>query len=301
MNDENSGDSTMAAELIWEGPFATGEGPVWDGRNQRLLFSDIPAGQIHALTPATGARQTWQLPEVVGSFGLCVSGRLIVALRHRVVLFNLETSEITDFAGPIDEPETNRLNDGKVAPDGSFWVGSMDQNAARQPIGNLYRVTPDGRMEKKSSGYMVSNGLAWSPDGTIMYHSCSSQGFIDAWDHAAGEISNRRLFAQQTREDGMPDGAATDAEGRYWSAGVTAGCLNIFTPDGHLAEKIALPVASPTMPCFTPHGIYITSLVRADAPKPGMGGLYLIPGSIAGTPMALFDDIGGAALAGDHA
>ena len=108
---------------------------------------------------------------MVGSFGLCLSGRLVVALRHHVVLFDPRTKAIENLTDPVDEPPTNRLNDGKVGPDGCFWVGSMDENTPRQKTGALYRVTPKGDIERKAEGYAVSNGLAWSPDGRVMYHS----------------------------------------------------------------------------------------------------------------------------------
>jgi sugar lactone lactonase YvrE len=282
----------MTVDLVWDAATGVGECPTWDAHNHRLLFADIPAGRIHGFTPATGARATWQLPELLGSFGLCRSGRLIVALRHRVVFYDPVTREITALTDAVDEPASNRLNDGKVAPDGSFWVGSMDTDPARRRTGKLYRVTPDGRITVKSEGYGVSNGLAWSPDGTLMYHSDSSQGFIDVWDHREGEIGNRRLFAQQTPEDGMPDGAAMDELGRYWSAGVTAGCLNVFGHDGHLEDKIALPVTAPTMPCFTPHGVFVTSLIRAGQEATGAGGLYRVPTTLHGATITLFDDTG---------
>ena len=155
------------------------------------------------------------------------------------------------------EPATNRLNDGKVGPDGAFWVGSMDENTPRQPTGALYRVTADGRIERKAEGYRVSNGLAWSPDGRIMYHSDSSPGIIEAWDFdpATGGMTNHRRLAKLTNEEGRPDGAAIDMDGNYWSAGPSAGCLNCFSPDGKLLERSrsrcpARPCpASPTAAC----------------------------------------------------
>ncbi len=282
----------MQAELVWDLKCGTGEGPVWDAPNRRLLFCDIPAGRIHALSLADGAKQSWQLPENVGSFALCASGRLLVALRKQVVFFDLTNSAITEFTKLIDEPPTNRLNDGKVGPDGSFWVGSMDESTPRGPLGHLYRVTADGAITRKSSGYMVSNGLAWSPDGGTMYHSCSTQGRIDAWDYRHGEISNRREFARVTTEEGHPDGAATDSEGCYWSAGVSAGRLNRFTPDGPLAESVPMPISSPTMPCFTPGYLYVTSLRRGDTQATSLdGGLFRLPTSLEGVPVPVFADI----------
>ncbi|HEY8287854.1 MAG TPA: SMP-30/gluconolactonase/LRE family protein, partial [Acetobacteraceae bacterium] len=147
-------------ELVWDSRCGVAESPVWDAANRRLLFCDIGKGRINALSADTGSQTGWDLPDVVGSFGLCRSGRLVVALRHRVVLFDPRTQAIEDLTRNVEEPPTNRLNDGKVGPDGAFWVGSMDENTPRQPTGSLYRVTPDGRIEKKAQGYAVSNGLA---------------------------------------------------------------------------------------------------------------------------------------------
>ena len=73
-------------ELVWDSRCGVAESPVWDASARRLLFCDIPGKRINALSVDDGARASWDFPEVVGSFGLCLSGRLVVALRHRVVL-----------------------------------------------------------------------------------------------------------------------------------------------------------------------------------------------------------------------
>src|ERR1019366_79834 len=249
-------------ELVWDSRCGVAESPVWDAVNRRLLFCDINGKKINALSVDTGARQTWDLPEVVGSFGLSRSGRLVVALRHRVVLFDPKTQAIADLTQAVVEPVTNRLNDGKVGPDGAFWVGSMDENSPRQPLGALYRVTANGRLEKKSEGYAVSNGLAWSPEGRIMYHSDSTSAIIEAWDFdpVTGGQSNHRVIAKLTSEAGRPDGAAMDMDGNYWSAGPSAGCINCFSSAGQLLKKLPFPVPGPTMPCFADDFMYVTSL-----------------------------------------
>ena len=294
---------TNQLELAWDTRCATGESVVWDAARRRVMFCDIPAGRIFALAVDTGARTTWDLRDgddaaVVGSFGLCRSGKLVVALRHRVVVFDPETARMQDLAPPVDEPATNRFNDGKVGPDGCFWVGSMDTRKPRQPTGALYRVTPDGRIERKAEGYAVSNGLAWSPDGRTMYHADSGAGAVDAWafDPSTGAIGDRRRFATLTDEEGRPDGAATDADGCYWSAGVSAGCLNRFSPAGALMQRIELPVPTPTMPCFAEGTLYLTSLREGRdaellARHPDMGGLHRMPAPVAGSPVALFADV----------
>ena len=284
-------------ELIWDSRSAVSECPVWDATTRRLLFCDINGRKINALSVDTNARETWDFPEVVGSFGLCRSGRLVVALRHRVVLFDPRTNVLTDLTPAVVEPRTNRLNDGKVGPDGAFWVGSMDENSPRQPLGALYRVTADGRIEMKSEGYAVSNGLAWSPDGRIMYHSDSTSAIIEAWDFdvATGGMTNHRVLAKLTNEDGRPDGAAMDTDGNYWSAGPSAGCINCFSPDGKLLKKLPFPVPGPTMPCFAEGFMSVTSLREGKSAAvleqhPTLGGLFRCKAPAVGAPVGIFAD-----------
>ncbi len=284
-------------ELVWDSRCGVAESPVWDEANRRLLFCDIGGKRINALSVDTGARAGWDFPEVVGSFGLCRSGRLVVALRHRVVLFDTVANALTELTPAVDEPTTNRMNDGKVGPDGAFWVGSMDERSPRQPTGSLYRVTADGRIEKKSEGYAVSNGLAWSPDGSIMYHSDSTSAIVEAWDFdlATGGMTNHRVLLKLTNEDGRPDGAAMDMDGNYWSAGPSAGCVNCFSPSGALLRKLPFPVPGPTMPCFADGHMYVTSLREGKSQAvldefPTLGGLFRIAAPAVGAPVALFAD-----------
>lgn len=289
---------TQSIELAWDTRCGVGESCVWDADRRRVWFCDIPAGRIYALDVDTNAHHEWTLQDVVGSFGLCRSGQLIVALRHRVVLFDPRHGTTEDFTAQVDEPVTNRFNDGKVGPDGCFWVGSMDESDARQPTGALYRISPDGRTERKSDGYIISNGLAWTADGGTMFHACSVAGIIDAWDFdvPTGRISNRRRIATLSREDGHPDGAAMDTEGGYWSAGVTAGCLNRFSVTGKLLEKIPMPVTTPTMPAFADGTMYVTSLRSgADAAtleaQPQRGSLFRLRTPRHGVTVERFADI----------
>ena len=228
-----------------------GESPVYDERADRLYFVDIPARRLFAMQLPEGAVVSWSFESEVCSLGLAASGRLVVALRNAVILFDPETEARQPLCTIEAEPET-RLNDGKVGPDGCFWVGSMHEPSQKQPLGVLYRVDPEGQAERKVEGLLVSNGLAWTADGELMFHADSRGPWIDRWrfDRWSGAISERTRIAELDDAHGRPDGGACDAEGFYWSAGVSAGELNRFAADGQLVESHALPVVAPTMPCF---------------------------------------------------
>jgi sugar lactone lactonase YvrE len=269
-----------------------GESPVWDAASGRLFFVDIPAQRLHALDPASGRVEGWPMPEKIGSIALCRDGRILVALKSSVQLFAPATGRLERFAVVEEDRPHNRLNDGKAAPDGSFWVGSMDDRPEKEASGALYRVAPDGRVERKFADVLISNGIAFSADGRRLWFSDSRGRWIRCWDHepGSGRLSNERVVAADIAETtGRPDGAATDAAGGYWSAGVSAGVLNRWTADGAIERRVRVPMPNPTMPCFAGadlRTVFVTSLVRE--PHPLAGALCSLRLDVAGVPVAHF-------------
>ena len=88
----------------------------------------------------------------------------------------------------------------------------------------------------------------------------------------------------------------TDQDGFYWSAGISAGALNRWSPDGRLDRSIPLPCSNPTAPCFggpDMKTIYVTSLrhgVRPEvlAEKPLSGGIFAVQVDVPGVPIGRF-------------
>ena len=279
-----------------------GEGPVYDDRRNALWYCDIVGKSIHCCDLHSGETRSWTMPSEVGSLGLADSGRLVVALRDEVGMFDPEDGSY-DWLAHIeaDRPET-RLNDGKVGPDGAFWVGTMDdrEQPVKQPIGSLYRIDASGFVERKIDGIKISNGLAFSPDGRTMFHSDSRGPWIDRWDFEpeTGAISGWRRIVDLDDATGRPDGAATDSEGCYWSAGVSAGRLNRFSPNGELIAFYPVPVVAPTMPCFGGPGLnrlFVTSLrVGRDAARlaefPLTGTVIVADSPVTGSPVSRLRD-----------
>ncbi|MGH2365081.1 MAG: SMP-30/gluconolactonase/LRE family protein [Chloroflexota bacterium] len=287
---------SVAVTPLLERRFTLGECPVWDEREQALYFTDITARTIHRYDWSRHDLRGWTLPEECGSFGLRAAGGAIVAQRASVHLFDFASGRLTrTLCAMPDEVArpTNRLNDGKVAPDGRFWVGSIDDRPQRQPVAALYRVDADGTCARMRDGITGSNGLAWSPDGRVMYHADTSAREVSAYDYdvASGGIANRRTFHTFTEVTGFPDGAAMDAEGYYWVAGVRGGRVNRLAPDGTLERYIEVPVRFPTMPCFGGpdlRTLFITSLDRGTADDPQGGTLYTLGVDVPGLPGARF-------------
>ncbi len=288
----------LTVECVVDARNVTGESPVWSAREAALYWVDIPDGWIYRWNPATGERRSWQLPASVGSIGLRERGGLVAAMRTGFHLFDLETGKVTFLCHPEPDVPTNRLNDGKVSPEGRFWAGTMDERPEKEPIGSLYRLDADHRCTRMAGGVKVSNGLAWSPDGRTMYHSDSRGAVIfrHAYDPETGALGQRELFVSVLPEWGRPDGGATDEEGCYWSCGVSGGRINRFSPARELIEYVELPVTHPTMPCFGGNDgrtLFVTSLrenlSEAElARTPQAGGVFRIELHVAGAPAALY-------------
>jgi sugar lactone lactonase YvrE len=275
-------------------PARLGESPLWDPVRGRLFHVDIEGRRIHDLAADGSTPRVHSMPDRPTALGLTASGRLIVSLAHRIVFFDPDTGTLTPFVEVDTGAATTRLNDGKVGPDGAFWVGSIDERQPRGPVAALYRVTADGGVETRLDGLSVSNGLAWSADGRTMFHSDTRGPWIDRWDFdpASGATSGRTRIATLTDADGRPDGGACDLAGAYWSAGVSAARLNRFDRDGRLLESLRLPVAAPTMPCFggpTMSTLYVTSLRHDLSPE------RLAEGPLSGITIAIDGDVAGVA------
>jgi sugar lactone lactonase YvrE len=275
-----------------------GECPVWSVPEQALYWIDIRAPALHRLDPAAGASRTWPMPSRIGSFGLRESGTgAVVALVDGFHLLDFDTGGLEFLVGPEQVPGT-RFNDGKVSPDGRFWAGTMDEEQLSRPIAALYRLDPDHSLHRVVDDLIVSNGLGWTADGRTMFHSDSKGQVIWAYDYdtGSGTPSNRRVVARPTEEVGRPDGAAIDEQGYYWSAGISAGVLNRWSPDGRLDRSIPLPCSNPTAPGFGGADlktIYVTSL-RHDLPadvlaaKPLSGGIFAVQVDVPGVPISRY-------------
>ncbi len=273
-----------------------GESPVWDDARGVLWFVDILKPAIYALDPVTHHVEAHPMPCAVGSIGLAWGGRLIAALKTGVHLFDPATGSLNFLVHPEPGMEMNRLNDGKVGPDGCFWIGSMHDALPRLPSAGLYRVTPDGVATRMLKDLYVSNGLAWSPDGQTLYHSDSRGPYVQAFDFdiQSGRISNPRRIITLDEGRGLPDGAAIDAEGYYWSAGVSAGVLNRISPKGDIVDIVNLPVPAPTMPCFGGtdlRTLFVTSLTRNRPEGHRAGTLISFRTEVPGLPTNRFGTV----------
>jgi L-arabinonolactonase len=285
-------------EIVREMKNVLGEAPMWHVAERALYWIDALKPAMHRLDVA-GEIASWPLPRPIGSFVFRRAGGLVGALQNGFHGIDLDTGKVEAIVDPEPDRPGNLLNDGKCDRRGRYWCGSRDASLTH-PTGALYRLDADLSCHRMDEGFIVSNGIAWSPDDRTMYFADSRAATVYAYDFDIddGAIRNRRVFVSTREIGGRPDGATVDQQGYYWCALVHGGAIGRFDPKGRLDRKIELPVKQPTMCTFGGDDLdilYVTSSVALvpeakRAGQPLAGALFAIRElGVKGLPEPLFE------------
>jgi xylono-1,5-lactonase len=230
------------------------EGPRTDDQN-RLYFSDVRGGGVFRRNPDGRIETLIAERKSVGGIALNQGGGLVVT-GLGLAYWDERSGHIRDLFTEWEGKPLFGLNDLTIDDNGSIWVGSFgcDINKfdfkSTPPPGSLFRVEPSGKITKLWEGIEVTNGLGFSPDRKLLYHSDSTTRALWAYEVRSDQrVSDRRLFARLP--EGMPDGLTVDAEGGVWAAVVGGpGELVRFKSDGIVDQRIKVPAKTVTSVAF---------------------------------------------------
>jgi gluconolactonase len=275
-------DPAFASYVLGNAPvkqLATGfdwvEGPVWFGDADCLLFSDIPNNRILRWTPDQGI-STYRAPSHYSNgHTRDLHGRLI-SCEHgtRRVTRTEHDGSVTVIADHYNGKPLNSPNDVVVKSDGTIWFSDPHYGiksnyegfaAAEENPCVVYRANPDsGALDVMVADMNCPNGLAFSPDESLLYVADTGRMFSDDAQHirvydcaADGHLSNSRLF--HAIAPGCADGIRVDTDGNVWSS--AADGVHCISPEGHLMGKILVPELVSNI-CFggrAKHELYITA------------------------------------------
>lgn len=272
-----------------------GEGPVWDEGIKALYWVDIAGKTINRFWPDTGKHEIFTTESEVGVIAFREKNGFITAGSTGFSFWSPETKKFEAISDPEEANPKSRFNDGKVDRFGRFWAGTMTAEGA---VSALYRMDTDLSIQKIDSGLTISNGIAWSPDNSVMYFVDSMRYVIYAYDFEgiSGEVSNRCNFIQVSPDYGIPDGITVDSEGCLWCAFYGGSKVTRFDNEGNVMVEIAMPVTQPTSCIFGGDNysdLYITSawngLDNNERKKqPLAGDLFVINTDIKGLPEPKF-------------
>jgi gluconolactonase len=239
--------------------FDWAEGPVWDEKEKRLLFSDVPRNTIYQwkegdteasvfMKPSgfTGVTEAGREP---GSNGLAMDAKgMLHFCEHgdRRVSYLTPGGGKRTLADNYNGKRFNSPNDLAIAANGDVYFtdppyGLAGEEFREIPFHGVYRVTPHGVVSLITRDLDRPNGVALSPDGKILYvaQSHGPAPIIMAYPlKADGSAEDGKVFfnCKDLKGPGSPDGIKVDAKGNVFSTG-PGGCL-IFSPAGKLLGRI---------------------------------------------------------------
>ena len=222
---------SLEQEVEWLGSGYGGEsvaeGPVWWKEGGYLLFSDIGNNQRLKWMPGEGVSVFYEPTNNANGLTRDVQGRLIACEGGARRVTRLEPDgSITVLANSYQGRRLTRPNDVVAKSDGSIYF--TDPGAPGPDLdldfAGVYRVSPDlGTLTLLVKDFVTPNGLAFSPDESILYINDSRRGHIRAFDiqpNGTLGLATDRVFCDLTGErPGVPDGMKVDVEGNVYCGG----------------------------------------------------------------------------------
>lgn len=258
------------------------EGPVWDPKRERLIFSDIPANRQYQWKEGVGA-SLYREP-TGNSNGLTVDdGGNLLNCEHsgrRVSRLGMGDGSLITLADRFQEKRLNSPNDLVVHSGGAIYftdppygVPAEDRELELQGV---FRLAPDGTLTLLADDFDRPNGLAFNADESVLYVDDSARHHVRAFDvQADGSLANGRVFAQTDPSvgRGVPDGLKVDSMGNVYVTG--PGGVWIFGPSGSPLGVLKTPETSANLAWggADKQWLYITatsSIYRVRAKVPGV-------------------------------
>lgn len=264
------------------------EGILWDDRVNVVRWVDIRKGCILAGDLEDGRLvnvQTVILGQTTGAVALCEDGGLLVAAARGLATIS-PTGAISLGPDLLGERLDVRFNDGAVDPHGRFVVGSLSLG---QPDCNeiLLRVSPDGATTVLRDGVGLSNGIAFSPDGTVIYHVDTIAGTVARHSYAPGAFDHAEPWVSVITDLHYPDGLTVDARGALWVALWGGSSVRCFSPAGELLDEVMVDATQVTCPAFVGADLSTLAITtaRADLESTDQSGaIFTTDVGVAGLP-----------------
>jgi len=229
------------------GTLGPAEGPLWWKEGGYLLFSDIHNNKRMKYTPGQGVTVFQEPTNRANGLTRDLQGRLL-ACEHdsrRVTRQELDGS-LTVLANSFQGRRLNRPNDVVVKSDGAIyftdpWTLQTPQEQWDLTFAGVYRLSPDlGTYTLLIDNFIVPNGIAFSPDESVLYVNDSRRGHVRAFDvMPTGVLAKQsdRVFADlRGSEPGVPDGMKVDVAGNVYCGG--SGGIWILDPQGKKLGRI---------------------------------------------------------------
>lgn len=235
------------------------EGTCWIPAEGVLRFSDVKTCVIRDYDPATGETRVRRADsDHVNGRTLDLDGSVLECCHGSRSLLRDRDGVLETVADRFGDARFNAPNDVVVRSDGTIWftdpayglIFPEEGHGGSREYGDhfVFRVDPDGSVHVAASDMVEPNGLAFSPDESVLYIADSARinragdGAVDRAHIRAYAVDGNRLKAGRDLAEvvpGVPDGIRVDEHGNVWSSSFDA--VIVFAPDGRELGRIPIP------------------------------------------------------------
>ena len=261
------------------------EGPVWH-QELGLLYSDVLNGGVFRLAKDGSVSQQVPKRRGIGGMALHADGGLVMGGRD-IVVSNIDGTDMRVLLAGADTPAGIGFNDLTTDTKGRIYVGCVGFRVfggGEPKPGLLHVIDLDGSVRTISDGIMLTNGMGFSPDGKVLYHSDARGDVVRAYDMLPdGSVSGWKPLAE-IKGGETPDGLAVAADGSVWVALAHGGAVAVYEPDGSLRERIPVPLPMVTSVCFggdDMRDVYIVTGSRGG-PSENCGSVFVMRTEVPG-------------------
>ena len=235
-------DKTASLQKVATG-FRFTEGPVWDEKGGFLYVSEEVQNRVVRIYPDGRVETVLNTGDPDGAT-FDQHHRLIeTASVLRAMIRVAPDGKYDVMADTYDGKKLNSPNDVVLGPDGALYFTDPTLDLVKGekqelPYQGIFRMEDTGALKLLATDMAVPNGIAFSPDGKLLYVNDTRSREIHVYDFSDGELKNGRLFAKEEPGRGGPDGMKVDVQGNLWVTG--PGGVWVFDPRGNHLGTIVL-------------------------------------------------------------
>ena len=282
-------------ECIWKSKSTLGEGTLWVPTLNSIFFVDIKKKKILILNINTKERKILKVNKEIGFIVYVKKNIFILGLKSELRIVDLKKIKTLSSINIELNIPNNRINDGKIDPNGRLWFGTMD-NLETKMSGSLYCLDNCLKLHKVDEKYFITNGPAFINKKNF-YHTDSKKRVIYKIKiNNKFQIVKKNVFIKFNKKEGFPDGMTTDIKNNLWVCHYHGAAISVYDLKGNKIHKVKFPVKNITNCTF---GGYRNNELFVSTARKGMnakeikkyplsGGLFKVKTNLEGKKQTPF-------------
>ena len=282
-------------ECIWKSKSTLGEGTLWVPTLNSIFFVDIKKKKILIFNINTKEKKILKVNKEIGFIVHVKKNIFILGLKSELRIVDLKKIKTLSSINIELNIPNNRINDGKIDPNGRLWFGTMD-NLETKMSGSLYCLDNCLKLHKVDEKYFITNGPAFINKKNF-YHTDSKKRVIYKIKiNNKFQIVKKNVFIKFNKKEGFPDGMTTDIKNNLWVCHYHGAAISVYDLKGNQIYQIHLPAKNITNCTFG--GLHNSELFISTALKgmkvkeikkyPLSGGLFKVKTNLKGKKSNFF-------------